>query len=174
MAAPLISGDFIECPSCHESIRAEEYLSHTLYHHPFFFSVWAAYSFPALDLLSLDGLSGLSSLGSLNGLGDLSSLTDYGFDYEQLSELCETIGNHEVGVPDIASVTTEIQKSDLGEHAETRCPICLDAPNSPEGVYRKINRCSHTFCSPCIEQWLSTHKTCPICKQEAPEDTGSP
>jgi hypothetical protein len=26
--------------------------------------------------------------------------------------------------------------------------------------------CKHRFCSMCIETWLSSHKTCPVCKAD--------
>jgi Zinc finger, C3HC4 type (RING finger) len=37
------------------------------------------------------------------------------------------------------------------------CSICMD--RQPEVLLP----CTHLFCCPCIEQWLTTRKTCPIC-----------
>ena len=39
------------------------------------------------------------------------------------------------------------------------CTICLDAKKIPKSL-----PCAHTFCTWCIDHWLSTSSTCPICK----------
>lgn len=44
------------------------------------------------------------------------------------------------------------------------CCICLD--RKPEVILP----CTHMYCSPCIEQWNMSKKTCPIC-QEVLTDT---
>ena len=77
--------------------------------------------------------------------------------YEGLSELCDMMGYVAIGT-DIDIETTII----VTDKTET-CPICLEDNTSS---VRKINDCGHRFCAPCIEKWLSSHKTCPICKIE--------
>ena len=92
---------------------------------------------------------------------------DYINSYEYLTELCETIGNHYVGIENIDQVT-EVFINDNIDTIDNNCPICLD--NMREASYcRKINACSHVFCGPCIEQWFEQHKTCPICKKDVTE-----
>ena len=46
------------------------------------------------------------------------------------------------------------------------CPICLESFKLNEG-YRKLN-CEHTFHKKCIDRWfLSGHKECPMCREDA-------
>ncbi|KAL6778337.1 hypothetical protein ACKKBG_A17805 [Auxenochlorella protothecoides x Auxenochlorella symbiontica] len=35
-------------------------------------------------------------------------------------------------------------------------------------------RCGHTFCEPCLEQWLDNHTNCPICRQDVSTPPGAP
>ena len=89
-----------------------------------------------------------------------SNLIDDNPEYEELVDLCDRLGNVELGVSDIDMVTSSIvtDKNDI-------CPICLE--NMPQDgciAIRKINTCGHRFCGCCIETWLSSHKTCPVCK----------
>jgi hypothetical protein len=86
--------------------------------------------------------------------------------YEDLSELCERIGNVTIGVKDIndsAPATICLENIE-----NNKCPICFENFNSiiskNDNFIRKIKKCKHLFCSECITTWLSDHKTCPICK----------
>ncbi|EPS97152.1 hypothetical protein FOMPIDRAFT_1032121 [Fomitopsis schrenkii] len=46
---------------------------------------------------------------------------------------------------------------------EERCPICLDDYN-PEDPVLKLPACSHWFHRGCLEQWLKSARTCPVCR----------
>lgn len=137
---------YIICPSCQQHISIDSYLTHTLEHHPFFFHVWATYSFPAFANLTSDIDAPESD------------------DYEFLSELCELIGNHEEGVKDFLATTEALDSNHV-----LKCPICLEDTKDN----RKIKACGHEFCTQCIQKWLGSHKTCPICKQDAQIVSGS-
>ncbi|XP_018800151.1 PREDICTED: RING finger protein 141-like [Bactrocera latifrons] len=52
------------------------------------------------------------------------------------------------------------------EHVD-ECSICLDR------LTEVILPCTHSFCTPCIEQWNVNNKTCPICSEalESTDDT---
>lgn len=39
------------------------------------------------------------------------------------------------------------------------CAVCLE----PCTRVRKARACSHEFCAACMESWLSSHVTCPVC-----------
>jgi len=39
------------------------------------------------------------------------------------------------------------------------CSICCDELIKPVCLV-----CTHTFCRKCINKWINTHKTCPLCR----------
>lgn len=82
--------------------------------------------------------------------------------YEDNLDLSERIGNVEIGVSSIDEVSTTVLGS-TQDDVET-CTICLDKLN--QSLYVRRLLCCHKYCSPCIEVWLKSHKTCPICKFE--------
>ncbi|XP_073138791.1 putative RING-H2 finger protein ATL21A [Henckelia pumila] len=45
----------------------------------------------------------------------------------------------------------------------TTCPICLEEYNPTEAV-KSIIQCGHCFHESCIDLWLRTHTSCPICR----------
>ncbi|KAH8096864.1 hypothetical protein BXZ70DRAFT_895583, partial [Cristinia sonorae] len=47
--------------------------------------------------------------------------------------------------------------------SEQRCPICLDDYEENDPVL-KVPLCTHWFHKGCLEQWLGTAKTCPVCR----------
>lgn len=46
---------------------------------------------------------------------------------------------------------------------ETLCSVCLGDYESDERLQR-IPTCGHTFHVDCIDHWLATHTTCPLCR----------
>lgn len=46
---------------------------------------------------------------------------------------------------------------------ETECLVCLGEFQQEESL-RLLPKCSHAFHLPCIDAWLRTHKTCPLCR----------
>ncbi|KAJ4790395.1 RING finger family protein [Rhynchospora pubera] len=46
---------------------------------------------------------------------------------------------------------------------ETQCSVCLGEYQSDERLQR-IPPCGHTFHVDCIDHWLSTNSTCPLCR----------
>ncbi|XP_047335927.1 RING-H2 finger protein ATL40-like [Impatiens glandulifera] len=46
------------------------------------------------------------------------------------------------------------------------CSVCLSLLETDEMV-RKLPNCNHTFHAECIDMWLESHSTCPICRTEA-------
>jgi len=43
------------------------------------------------------------------------------------------------------------------------CPICLNAL-TPGHHCKRSSRCSHIFHTGCLDKWLKTNNTCPICR----------
>jgi hypothetical protein len=86
--------------------------------------------------------------------------------YEQLLELCEEIGDHKEGVPDVEVVLEKIECQE--NLTETQCPVCLEEFASEQTrEVEKIKSCGHVFCSQCIRKWLAENKRCPLCKSDA-------
>lgn len=48
---------------------------------------------------------------------------------------------------------------------EADCTICQDRITTGQQT-RKLNHCGHTFHRTCIDPWLSTHVTCPMCRHD--------
>ncbi|KAG9140984.1 hypothetical protein Leryth_012573 [Lithospermum erythrorhizon] len=53
---------------------------------------------------------------------------------------------------------------DIVQGAATDCPICLGEFREGE-VVRILPICSHGFHVNCIDKWLASHSSCPICRQ---------
>lgn len=140
----------MECPVCEQHVPADEFLLHAMYQHPQFFVVWASFSMPTF-------------IPSLTSFVDDDSADIDDMSYEELLQLCDSIGYHTIGVNDIEKVTQTCVKTSLDN--DWTCPICLE-PSCEDDVYRKITKCGHVFCAECIHKWLRSHKTCPVCKQD--------
>ena len=47
------------------------------------------------------------------------------------------------------------------------CSICLeDVDKNTENKKIRLTLCGHYYCDTCIEKWLSSHDTCPMCKYD--------
>lgn len=47
--------------------------------------------------------------------------------------------------------------------SDTQCSVCL-ADYQAEDRLQQIPACGHTFHMDCIDHWLATHTTCPLCR----------
>uniref|UniRef100_A0A1B0BPE8 RING finger protein 141 n=1 Tax=Glossina palpalis gambiensis TaxID=67801 RepID=A0A1B0BPE8_9MUSC len=66
------------------------------------------------------------------------------------------LGNNSNSRSDLNSSTTS--SCSYNDHVD-ECSICLDRTTEV------ILPCTHSFCTPCIEQWNVGRKTCPICSE---------
>jgi hypothetical protein len=41
------------------------------------------------------------------------------------------------------------------------CPICLDIIQNTS----YLTECNHTYCKECLDTWLKSHITCPVCRK---------
>ncbi|KAJ4729695.1 RING-H2 finger protein [Melia azedarach] len=55
---------------------------------------------------------------------------------------------------------------DEEEVATIECAVCLSNLENEETA-RLLPNCKHTFHAECIDKWLGSHSTCPICRTEA-------
>jgi hypothetical protein len=50
-----------------------------------------------------------------------------------------------------------------GESEVAQCAVCLEAARGGEKV-RRLPACAHMFHVGCIDMWLDSHATCPVCR----------
>ena len=50
-------------------------------------------------------------------------------------------------------------------NANNGCPICWESMES-YFISTQTTECNHTFHRGCLERWLDTHNTCPVCRTE--------
>jgi len=55
------------------------------------------------------------------------------------------------------------KKGDGGSAGVTDCSVCLSEFEDDESV-RLLPKCSHVFHVPCIDTWLKSHSSCPLCR----------
>ncbi|XP_031390229.1 RING-H2 finger protein ATL40-like [Punica granatum] len=55
---------------------------------------------------------------------------------------------------------------DEEEPVRPECAVCLSSLED-EDMVRLLPNCNHIFHPECIDMWLSSHTTCPICRTEA-------
>uniref|UniRef100_A0ACD5XTF2 Uncharacterized protein n=1 Tax=Avena sativa TaxID=4498 RepID=A0ACD5XTF2_AVESA len=68
--------------------------------------------------------------------------------------------------------------ADVKEHKAIKgaleCAVCLSEFDDDETL-RLLPKCSHVFHPDCIDTWLASHVTCPVCRANlAPEDPNAP
>ncbi|XP_022988578.1 RING-H2 finger protein ATL13-like [Cucurbita maxima] len=64
-------------------------------------------------------------------------------------------------------------KAIIGSKSPFDCAVCL-SEFEPEDNLRLLPRCSHAFHTQCIDTWLLSHSTCPLCRSSLLPDHFSP
>jgi hypothetical protein len=65
---------------------------------------------------------------------------------------------------EIDGLPTSVVVAELLPVEARQCPVCLE--DFTTGECRKILPCLHGFHRTCIDQWLRSNRTCPICKHD--------
>ncbi|KAG6811981.1 hypothetical protein H0H92_005015 [Tricholoma furcatifolium] len=100
-------------------------------------------------------------------LGDYMRDEDFNSDYESLLSLAATIGEVKSrSTPDdvINGLETGLYKDWQTPDSDHRCPICLD-DYQPDDTLLKLPECSHWQHRECLQQWLKSASTCPVCRK---------
>lgn len=63
----------------------------------------------------------------------------------------------------IKSITVHKYKKNDGLVEGTDCSVCLSEFEENESL-RLLPKCSHAFHVPCIDAWLKSHSSCPLCR----------
>jgi hypothetical protein len=50
-----------------------------------------------------------------------------------------------------------------GRDGGDECAVCL-AEITPKEVVKQLPACTHLFHERCIDEWLWSHRTCPVCR----------
>lgn len=77
--------------------------------------------------------------------------------------------SEEEAYPDKPGNTKTIQTSLIELNTSNKeCPICMEL-YSPGEITGKLP-CKHKFHEKCIKTWFNTNNSCPICREEFPQD----
>lgn len=69
-------------------------------------------------------------------------------------------------------VYSEVKELKIGK-GSLECAVCLTEFEDDDHL-RLLNKCSHVFHPDCIDAWLSSHTTCPVCRANLALDPGEP
>ncbi|KAB8116310.1 hypothetical protein EE612_057352, partial [Oryza sativa] len=73
---------------------------------------------------------------------------------------------HWAGVPGAAESRAESSDEVSDMAASVECAVCLSVVDEGEKV-RQLPACGHVFHQECINMWLSSHASCPVCHGKA-------
>ncbi|KAJ4970101.1 hypothetical protein NE237_003200 [Protea cynaroides] len=63
----------------------------------------------------------------------------------------------------VDSLPIILHHSSISSADETQCSICITTFKEQENV-KVLPRCSHAFHPECVDKWLSTQSSCPLCR----------
>nr|KJB75207.1 hypothetical protein B456_012G031300 [Gossypium raimondii] len=104
-------------------------------------------SFLGLFCMVKCAIRGSSSVASESGVNPLAKLANKGVERKALNSF-----------PTI-KYATELKLTSL----DTACAICLSEFAAEERL-RILPKCNHGFHTQCIDNWLSSHSSCPTCR----------
>ncbi|BAH93566.1 Os06g0540400 [Oryza sativa Japonica Group] len=85
-------------------------------------------------------------------------------------------GREDDDVRSVAGVAAKIPEfaytgSASGGEGAAQCSVCLGAVRGGEMV-RRLPACKHLYHVECIDMWLASHATCPLCRTEVEPPPG--
>merc|ERR1719495_3045413 len=109
--------------------------------------------------------------GAGNGAGLLPGPGEAGTEpenYEALLNLAERLGEVKpkgLSKTDIEQLPSYRYPGDNSENDQTTCVVCMCDFEIRQSL--RILPCSHEFHSKCVDKWLKSNRTCPICRGDA-------
>ncbi|WOL00762.1 RING-H2 finger protein ATL2-like [Canna indica] len=97
-------------------------------------------------------------------------------------DLLRTIAGGGLGKAEIASLPAFAYRNPVesgggscsrASDASVQCVVCLSAMAEGEMV-RMLPRCRHVFHVDCVDMWLFSHSTCPLCRADAKAERRPP
>lgn len=88
--------------------------------------------------------------------------------YEALLNLAERLGEVKpkgLAKSDIEMLPSYRYTGDGSENDQTTCVVCMCDFEVRQSL--RILPCSHEFHSKCVDKWLKSNRTCPICRGDA-------
>ncbi|KAJ1259447.1 hypothetical protein BS78_10G155900 [Paspalum vaginatum] len=78
--------------------------------------------------------------------------------------------DHHVGVDitklqEFAYSQSSRRRGNGGDGAQRQCSVCLGSVQAGEMV-RRLPLCKHLYHVECIDMWLASHTTCPLCRSD--------
>ena len=164
-----IDADTIQCPVCNESHHLTDMMLHMLTNHPIFLTVWSSlhvHTPPPSRSTITDIYDDVPDLVSDSDDDSDDDIDAYGT-YEQMSRLCEMLGDHlfRMSEEDMNTYAPITPAAPATAPITITCPICLELrDHHATNPLRKIKLCEHVFCAICLETWLTRKRTCPLCR----------
>ncbi|KAL2502858.1 RING-H2 finger protein ATL51-like [Forsythia ovata] len=68
-------------------------------------------------------------------------------------------------IPSNSTLQVIITSKDTRESKQDVCAVCLNEFKEGDGV-RVLSECTHIFHVSCIDKWLNSHHSCPLCRAD--------
>lgn len=142
-----------KCKVCDQEVEGD-YIFHLITSHlDTYISMMSMY-FPQLEIDDI-----------LRLINDYVEIYTQDNNYENLMELCDSIGYYKKGIQNIDEICSNVEVV----NAEESCPVCLELLLNKQTY--KIKTCKHVFCKNCIITWLKDNVSCPICKNNLNDES---
>ncbi|XP_076924138.1 RING-H2 finger protein ATL38-like [Bidens hawaiensis] len=93
----------------------------------------------------------------------LAATTGHGRDQRAAMKLAAARGLDPTVIAEFTSFTySKVKDIKIGQHV-LECAVCLNEFHDHEAL-RLLPECSHVFHRDCIDEWLASHVTCPVCR----------
>ncbi|KAH7549864.1 hypothetical protein ACOSP7_025161 [Xanthoceras sorbifolium] len=83
------------------------------------------------------------------------TLPTFGLDPSIISSLPVTLH--------LSWVKSNVDNTKTRAYMQTECPICLGVFED-EDKLKVLPECNHAYHSDCLDKWLSSHSSCPLCR----------